>query len=94
MTWQFAAKKVGCDLKMYSSFKSFVSEIDRHDKNTAIYMDSDLGNGIKGEECAYFLFQNGFTNIHITTGYCAEKYSSFPWIKTVIGKVPPFYMGK
>jgi signal transduction histidine kinase/FixJ family two-component response regulator len=94
MTWQFAAKKVGCDLKMYSSFKSFVSEIDRHDKDTAIYMDSDLGNGIKGEECAYFLFQNGFTNINITTGYCVEKYSSFPWIKTVIGKVPPFYMGK
>ena len=94
MTWQFAAKKAGCDLKIYSSFESFVSEIDRHDKSTAIYLDSDLGNGIKGEECAYRLFQQGFTNIHITTGYCVEKYLSFSWIKTVIGKTPPFYIVK
>ncbi|MDR3503957.1 MAG: ATP-binding protein [Legionella sp.] len=90
MTWQFAAEDAGLNLKTYSSFQSFISEIDNYDKNTAIYIDSDLGNDVKGEECAYHLFHQGFINLHLATGYCIENQSVFPWIKTIIGKTPPF----
>lgn len=90
MTWQFAAEDAGLTLNAYPSFQSFISEIDSYDKNTAIYIDSDLGNGIKGEECAYHLFHQGFINLHLATGYCIENHSVFPWFKTIIGKMPPF----
>ncbi|MFA5960659.1 MAG: hybrid sensor histidine kinase/response regulator [Tatlockia sp.] len=93
MTWQFAAEDAGLNLKTYSSFQSFISEIDNYDKNIAIYIDSNLGNDIKGEECAYHLFHQGFTNIHLATGYCIENNSAPPWIKTIIGKSPPFCTG-
>jgi hypothetical protein len=28
--------------------------------------------------------------LHLATGYCIENPSVFPWIKTIIGKNPPF----
>lgn len=90
MTWQFAAEDADVNLKTYSSFLSFIAEIDNYDKNTAIYIDSSLGNDVKGEECAYHLFHQGFTNLHLATGYCIENHSAFPWFKTIIGKTPPF----
>ena len=90
MTWQFAAEDTDVNLKTYSSFQSFIAEIDNYGKNIAIYIDSSLGNDVKGEECAYHLFHQGFTNLHLATGYCIENHSAFPWFKTIIGKTPPF----
>lgn len=90
MTWQFAAENAGLNLKAYSSFQSLISEINKYDKNTAIYIDSDLGDDLKGEECACHLFHQGFINLHLTTGYCIENQATFPWFKTIIGKTPPF----
>jgi hypothetical protein len=90
ITWSFAAEQVGKNIVTYSSFNEFINEIDKYNKGTVIYIDSDLGYGIKGEACAKYLFDKGFVEIHLTTGYPKDQFNYMPWIKAVIGKEPPF----
>ncbi len=90
VTWNFAAEEAGKNISTYSSFEEFINRIDTYNKNTIIYIDSDLGNNIKGEECAKHLFDNGFTEIYLATGHLRDRFSHMPWIKTIVGKEPPF----
>jgi hypothetical protein len=59
-------------------------------KDITIYIDSNLGEGIKGEEYAKQLYKQGFSKLYLTTGYEAGSFSSMPWLAGVIGKTPPF----
>ena len=90
ITWSFAAEEIGKQISTYSSFEAFVSEINTYTKDTVIYIDSDLGNNVKGETCAKYLFDKGFTEIHLATGYSPSQFNDMPWIKSVVGKEPPF----
>ena len=92
MTWSFAAEEAGKSIATYSSFDAFINEIDNYNKSTIIYIDSDLGNNIRGEICAKHLFDKGFIEIHLTTGYAKDRFSHMPWLKTVVGKEPPFLL--
>ena len=89
-TWCFAAEEAGIRISTYSSFDEFIYAMDNYSKNTIIYIDSDLGNNIKGELCAKTLFDKGFTEIHLTSGHPSEHFDDMPWIKTIVGKEPPF----
>jgi capsular polysaccharide biosynthesis protein len=64
---------------------------NNHSKSTKIYIDSDLGNNIKGEVCAKQLFDKGFHEIYLATGYSKEGFDEMPWIMAFVGKEPPFY---
>ncbi|MBA2650848.1 MAG: hypothetical protein H0U73_01055 [Tatlockia sp.] len=88
--WLFAAEEAGITISTYASFEEFLKEISYYNKNTAIYIDSDLGNNIKGELCAKQLFDEGFIEIHLATGYSKDQFCNMPWIKTIVGKEPPF----
>jgi FixJ family two-component response regulator len=92
MTWIFSAEEAGQIISTYSSFDKFLNEINCFNKNTVIYIDSDLGNNIKGENCAKDLFDKGFTEIHLATGYPKDHFSYMPWIKSIVGKEPPFLL--
>ena len=91
-TWTFAAEDAKKSITTYSSFDEFIHEIDKHSKNTIIYIDSELGNNIKGEICAKQLFDQGFTEIHLATGHQQERFNHMPWIKTIVGKDPYFLL--
>ena len=89
ITWKFAAEISGCNLSTYSEFNTLLKKIDRYKKNTIFYIDSDLGTETKGEEYAKLLFDLGYTNLYLTTGF--SKMASIPsWIKSIINKTPPF----
>lgn len=90
MIWELVAEEAGINITTYSSPTEFSNQIKKHNKNTAIYIDSDLGNHINGEIYAKDLHAQGFTEIHLTTGYPTNQFGDMPWIKSVIGKVPPF----
>ncbi|KTC87671.1 sensor histidine kinase [Legionella drozanskii] len=89
-TWRFAAEDAKQTISTYSSFADFINEIDSYSKNTVIYIDSDLGNNVKGEECAKYLFDKGFTKVHLSTGHSKDQFKDMPWIKTIVSKEPPF----
>lgn len=92
MTWVFSAEAAGKNLITYASFDEFLNELHLFNKNTIIYIDSDLGNKMKGEVCAKQLFNKGFIEIYLATGHSKDRFAHMPWIKSIIGKEPPFHL--
>ncbi len=89
MNWKLAAKTAGAELKAYKTPEDFAAGIESISKDTPVYIDSDLGNGVKGEDIAIELNNKGFTNITMATGHGPEKFAHLPWLK-VTGKEPPW----
>lgn len=88
MTWKMAARGKSVELRAFTSPADFFAA-GITDKNISIYIDSDLGGGIKGEELAQQLKEQGFADIRLETGHPPEKFSHLPWLK-VTGKEPPW----
>ncbi len=89
MNWKLAAKAAGVVLKAYKIPEDFTAGIETLAKDTPIYIDSDLGDGIKGESIAKELHDKGFTNLTMATGHGPEEFTHLPWLK-VTGKEPPW----
>jgi len=94
MTWSLAAEDAGITLSTFASFDEFLQDKSKYNKDTLIYIDSELGNNIKGEICAKHLFDEGFFEIHLATGHSKESFCPMPWIKTIVGKEPPFLLAQ
>lgn len=88
--WEITAKNKKIRLDAYSSFKDFSNKIDFYDKETEIYMDSELAEGVKGEEVSQKLYSLGFKNIYLETGYDKNKFKNLNHIKDIVSKTPPF----
>ena len=58
-------------------------------KDAAFYIDSDLGEGAKGEDTAAALHAQGFSDITMATGHSTDRFAAHPWLK-VAGKEPPW----
>lgn len=89
MTWRMAAEAAGVDLKAFKAPAELLAALRDLPKDTAIYIDSDLQEGAKGEETAAALREAGYTDITMATGHPPEKFAALPWLK-VAGKEPPW----
>ncbi|MFH1355883.1 MAG: sensor histidine kinase, partial [bacterium] len=89
-TWKLIAKQHGKTVKCYADPEDFVKDSDSFNKSTPLYIDSNLGDDVKGEELAKEYFEQGFENIYLATGYDPEEFTHMPWLKGVVGKEPPF----
>jgi signal transduction histidine kinase len=74
----------------FYSADDFFTNAALYDPQTKIYVDSNLGNGVKGEVISQEIHKLGFKNIYLCTGYQASQFPPMPWIKEVIGKDPTF----
>jgi signal transduction histidine kinase/CheY-like chemotaxis protein len=90
LSWKMAARKNNVELKAFFAVNDFLQESDQFDKDTPIYIDSNLGNGIKGEIESERLYLSGFSKMWITTGYSAETLILPSWIIGIVGKQPVF----
>ena len=88
--WEFAAEEKNIHLSTYACYSDFIINISGVSKDTPIYIDSNLGETIKGEEYAKKLYDQGYKELYITTGYQRYSFNEMPWIKAVIGKDVPF----
>ncbi|MBF0442237.1 MAG: hypothetical protein HQK54_10050 [Oligoflexales bacterium] len=90
MGWEYEAKQKNVRLKTFE----FPDELMRNLKyvgfETKIYIDSVLGNGIKGEDVAKELFDKGYKKIYLATGFSESHFEDIPYILEVRGKNPPF----
>jgi len=60
-------------------------------KNIPIYIDSDLGEDICGEQYAKDLYHQGHSNIYLMTGdYSKNDIANMPWLKGTVAKDPNF----
>ncbi len=90
LMWENAAKKEEKKLITYERVSDFIKEEALFSKNSKIIIDSQLGEGLRGEEEAEKIFKCGFENIILATGYSKEDINQTPWIKEIVGKRPQF----
>ncbi len=87
MSWELMASRKGDILKAYSSIEDFLKEKEIYNSEVKIYVDSSLGNGVKGEEESKKIFDAGFKNIYLASGYVFETLPE--WIIGQVGKEYP-----
>lgn len=90
MTWKMAAEAKGKTMIYFANSEDFFKEATKLDFEVPVYVDSNLGSGIRGEEVAKKMFEMGFKNIWLCTGYQASEFPPMSWIKGVVPKDPVF----
>ncbi|QDK43228.1 hypothetical protein DOM21_17550 [Bacteriovorax stolpii] len=90
LTWNAKALKSNVQFEYSLNQEDFWIKVKSADKNANFYIDSELGDGLKGETIALRLFELGFKNIHLTTGYDKEHFNNLTFIKSILSKAPPF----
>ena len=88
INWSLICKKIGLDLHVFYSIDDFLKLAHTFDKGTRIYIDSHLGDGIQGEFESEQIFNLGFDNLFLTTGYQKEDINKPSWIKEIYSKGP------
>lgn len=88
--WQESAMDSGINLTVFHNPNEFIRLIDHFPKETLIYIDSSLGENLKGEEFAQLFYEKGYTNIILATGYPKEHFQHVTWVKDIIEKNPPW----
>lgn len=89
MNWETAAEEAGIELKSYKDPGEFLAALGSFSKATPVYIDSELGVEVKGEDVAIALKEKGFTNLTLVTGYSPERFVHLSWLK-VRGKESPW----
>lgn len=92
MNWSAAAKRAGKTLKAYSDAAAFFADLDAGaiPTDTPIYIDSNLSDGVKGEDVAREIRRRGFSEIRLATGHDPASFPAMPHIREVVGKTPPW----
>lgn len=88
--WTIAAKEFNRNIVNYFSFEEFQRVEKNIDRSSFIYVDAHLSNNIRGEDISDKIFDIGFKNIFIATGYDPDEIRKSPKIKGITGKEPPF----
>lgn len=89
MNWKMSARAAGADLKLFKTPQELSAVAETLPRDIPLYIDSELGDGAKGEDIAKELHEKGFADISMATGHDAAKFAHLPWLK-VAGKEPPW----
>ncbi len=89
-TWKISAKVKNKTFISFPTPEAFFSKAANLDFATPIYVDSNLGNGVKGEEVSFKIYEIGFKNIWLCTGYDPGNFLPVPHLQGIIGKDPIF----
>lgn len=89
-TWEIAAPKVGKRFKAFASTAEFLKAAKTVDRVTPIYVDSMLADGELGEDQSHRIYELGFREIYLATGYDKERFRELAHLRGVVGKAPPW----
>jgi len=88
--WNLQASLVKKKIAAFNCSEDFKKVMSCYNKDISIYVDSDLNEQISGEMFAKFLYEQGFQNLYLSTGYEKDRFDYMPWIKNIVAKEPPF----
>ena len=86
--WSSFCEKKGIPFKDFNSIDDFLHVADSIPKDAKIFIDSSLGNNLKGEVESEKIFKLGFKNLYLATGYEKESINKPNWILDVHSKSP------
>jgi|GEM_PF-2142181 len=90
MTWKLAAKDKSKLILCFQSREELMAKLSEVDPSCIFYIDENLSNGVKGEQVTKELFELGYKNLFLATGYQADQFQHMTWVKGVVGKDPVF----
>ena len=88
--WKYQADRTGLNFSSFASIDEFLNSEHQIHLESFIFVDSNLGEGIKGEVESRKIADKGFQNIYLATGYQENDLKIPGWIKGVFGKEPQF----
>ncbi len=88
VNWSMYCQRNNLKFIGFKSVSAFLSSCSTIDRDSKIFIDSNLGNGVKGEFEAEKLFQKGFVNLYLATGYEKDSFLKPRWIKDIFSKNP------
>jgi len=86
--WKLQASTKGKKIFTFNSILYFRTVLHNFNLNTPIYIDQDLNDVITGIEFSKELYQKGFHNLYLATGYDPKTFDQCSWLKGVVGKTP------
>lgn len=88
--WQSYAKDQNKNIVIFSTYEEFKNKCQLYSFDSPVFVDSNLGQNIKGEVVSQEIFKNGFHEIYLCTGYEPDQFPVMPWIRKILGKDPNF----
>lgn len=88
INWSNYCKKCGLSFQSFKSIDEFIKVESSLDKASRIFIDSNLGDGLKGEIESEKIYALGFLNLYLATGYEKDSVQKPAWIKEVFSKSP------
>ena len=88
INWASFCKKKSLPFHGFRSIDAFLASSEGFEKTSRIYIDSDLGEGIKGEVESEKIYQLGFLNLYLATGYEKNSIKKPLWIIEIYSKSP------
>jgi FixJ family two-component response regulator len=91
-SWEMRAEQLGGKIKTFSSATEFFTCTSQIQKDAKVFIDSNLGAGMKGEDLAKLLHEKGFLNLYLATGYAVDSFQREPWLRGILDKNPPEWL--
>ncbi len=89
-TWEVAAGRIGKKVRVFPAESDFMKEASNLAKETPLYVDVQLEDGVRGEDVSRRIHDLGFRRIYLATGYEANTLGELPHLQGVVGKDPPW----
>ena len=89
-SWEFAAKKAKVNFQSFSSPAMFMDCCEHFPKDSLIYIDQELSDGMLGTIEAKQIAELGFINLYLATGHDPITLEKPSYIIKITGKKPPF----
>ena len=91
MSWRIKAEKNNKKILSFSSEQNLLKELSSIPKEVPFYIDSSLGSYCrKGEDLAKYLYDLGFHNLYLSTGFSKNDFGNMYWLKDIVKKEAPF----
>lgn len=90
--WGLAARRAGRSFRAYANAVDFLRDLDAGNisRSSEIFIDCELGDGVRGETAALQIHRRGCADISLATGHSPESLPAMPHIKRIVGKSPPW----
>lgn len=89
-SWVSLAERNNFEIKVFSDFNGFLAEIDQLDRNSEVFIDSNLGNNIQGEDLILIVKDLGFRIVNIQTGYNESEVKIVEGLNNIVSKEFPY----
>ena len=90
LIWTQKAKSLGKRFRAFATATEFTQSLDSFERSIPIYVDSNLGDEIKGEDVLKDLRYHGFSTLLLATGFDSAFFPEMPWVTAIVGKEPPW----